>query len=251
MSVYVARPVSENSGTVLIGEKYAGLFDSALQNLGVTPLYVPDNPSVDRRLSGHADLSVFYGGGERVFLAPHLRETAFHHRLLQLGFEPVFPKIIQGAEYPQDVQLNACVAGKWLIYSSKSTANEIVDYLTINLRMQPVPVRQGYAGCAVCPVDERSLITADRGIARAAARKGMDVLLIAPGYVELPGFSTGLIGGAAFRLPGGHVAFTGVLDGHPDRENILTFLRRQGLKAVFLTDRPLFDIGSAIPLFLS
>ena len=68
------------AGTVIIGQKYADLLEKPLQNLNIHPLFVPDNPDVDARLSGHADLSVFHAGGERLWLAPYLRETDFQKR---------------------------------------------------------------------------------------------------------------------------------------------------------------------------
>lgn len=73
------------------------------------------------------------------------------------------------------------------------------------------------------------------------------MLRIRPGYIELAGFDTGFIGGAAFRISERALAFTGRLDSHPDRADIEAFLRSRGIEPVYLTDRPAFDIGSAVP----
>ena len=109
-------------------------------------------------------------------------------------------------------------------------------------------MRQGYAKCCACVVNEGAMITSDTGIAKAAARHGVDVLRIRPGYIELAGFDTGFIGGTAFRISERALAFTGRLDAHPDRADIEAFLRSRGIEPVYLTDRPAFDIGSAVPL---
>ena len=114
--------------------------------------------------------------------------------------------------------------------------------------LETVNIAQGYAKCSVCVVDGRSVITADRGIAKAALSAGLDVLTVTPGYIELEGFDCGFIGGASFKLAPDVMAFTGTLDGHPDRDAIISFLAVRGIKPLFLTGRPAFDIGSALPL---
>ena len=76
----------------------------------------------------------------------------------------------------------------------------------------------------------------------------MDVLGIRPGFIELEGFDTGFIGGAAFRISERALAFTGQLDSHPDKAKIEAYLRSRGIEPVYLTERPAFDIGSAVLL---
>ena len=234
--------------TLLIGEKYADILQFSLKKIGIQPKLIPDNPDVDERLSGHADLSVFHAGGDRIYLAPFLEGTDFHKSLSKLGADVVFPERIQNKTYPNDAQLNACSLGKSLICTPHVTADEIVNYFTNKQGTNLILSRQGYAKCSVCVVDDSSLITADRGIAEAAKSNGLDVLLINAGYIDLPGFSYGFIGGAACRLSDRLMAFTGVLDRHPDKQAILAFIRARGFEPVFLTEKRIFDIGSAIPL---
>ncbi len=249
MSGFVELPnLPNHTDTLLIGEKYAEYFDFPLKKLHIKVLYVPDNPLIDPRLAGHADLSVFHAGGERLYLAPSLKGTELYAKLLKLGADPVIPAIRQGKEYPDDVQLNACAAGSRLIYAPRRSAEEIVDYFTNKWRTMPMISRQGYAKCSVCVVDERSIITSDPGLAAVADTNGLQVLRIRPGFITLPGFACGFIGGAAFRLSRDQIAFTGRLDRHPDQEKILDFLRTRGFDPVFLTDRDLFDVGGAVPL---
>ena len=109
-------------------------------------------------------------------------------------------------------------------------------------------IKQGYAKCSALIVDERSIISQDRGLTRAAAAAGLDVLQISPGHVALDGFEYGFLGGAGFKISRDKLCFTGVLDIHPDKGRILDFLSARGIRPLYLTDRPVFDIGSAIPL---
>lgn len=243
----VSPNLPKNAKYILIGEKYFGLLANKLEHNGRCPVPVHDNPNVDARLSGHIDLSVLHGGGERVYLAPHLRNTALERRLALMGAEIVFPNIVQSEKYPNDSQLNVCVVGDVIFYSKNVSCAEIVsDFSKKGYRT--VSIKQGYCGCSICPVDEKSIICSDDKIADAALNNGFDVLKISPGHIKLEGYEYGFIGGACFKLSERKLAFTGRLDSHPDEAEIMDFISDRSIDPVFLSDMPLFDIGGAIPL---
>lgn len=249
MSRFVAQPnLPIDAKMVLFGQKYAEILGDLLKNTGIEPVFVPDNPLVDPRLSGHADLSVLYIGGGKCLLAPYLMGTKLSQDLSALGMDIDYLSEQMGREYPRDAVLNVCIFGRQLVCNEKLAARQIVDFFT-NKDIKLIHVRQGYARCSVCIVDESSVITADRGIAKALYAAGVDVLLISNGYVNLSGFDYGFIGGASFKISSKRIAFTGILDGHPDKAAIFDFLQRRGIEPVFLTKRPIFDIGGAVPFF--
>jgi len=234
--------------SLILGKKYAPILELPITRLGLEPIFVPDNPQVDSRLSGHADLSVFHGGGNRLWLAPYLKGSPFARQLQDRGFSLCFPQFRQGPEYPSDAQLNQCVLGRTLIFGKRTAPKSLVDFFTNELSYQVLVVNQGYVRCSVCPVTEHALITSDRGIGEVAHSAGLDVLLISSGFVALPGFSHGFIGGAAFKISVDQLALTGHFSAHPDAKRILSFLAKHSVNPVYLTDRPIFDIGSAIPI---
>ncbi len=249
MAEFVKAPnLPNDANIVIIGEKYAEKLTKPLRKWGITPLFVPNNPDVDPRLAGHADLSVFHAGGERVYLAPFLRGSDFAKKLEALGVDVMFADISQALTYPHDAQLNIAALADTVIYNPKVSYLPTVEYLTIEKNYKAVSSKQGYAKCSTLAVNVCSLITQDPGIARAAMNAGLDVLQIEPGNVELSGFSCGFIGGAGFKLSKSELAFTGTLDTHPDKPRILAFLAERNITPVYLTADPIFDIGSAIPL---
>lgn len=230
---------------ILLGERYRPVLDAPLRELGQTPLYLPDNPMLDPRLAGHADLSVF-PAGERIWLSPLFKGTEIHKTLGKHGYFVDFPNISEEILYPADAHLNLCAVGKHLFFSPKASTPEIVEFLTISEGYQPIPVKQAYLRCAMLPADEESIITADPGVAKAARAAGLQVLQIEPGHVALEGFAYGFLGGAGFLLPEQKLAvLTGRLERHPDKGRIEAFLRERGLALHTLTDEPIFDIGSA------
>lgn len=233
---------------VIIGAKYAHLLAQPLKKWGIKPLFVPDNPNIDVRLSGHADLSILHAGGEKLWLSPYLQESGLAARLAEYGAALHYADIAQSAEYPHDAQLNIAALDSVFIYNPKVSYAPAVEHLTGTQKMLSVAVRQGYARCSVLAVDERSIVTQDAGIARAAWNAGLDVLVISAGHVALDGFEYGFLGGAGFKLTADTMAFTGLLDMHPEKPRILAFLTERGINTVYLTDLPVFDIGSAIPI---
>ena len=233
--------------SIIIGEKYSGFFDKPLESLSIEPIYVPDNPYISEKLSGHCDLSVFHAGENRLFLAPNLNGSRFSDKVREKGVEIEYLPVNQGKIYPNDAQLNACAVGKNLICNINTLSPEIVNYFT-SKGTNIISCRQGYTRCSVCVVDDNSIITSDRGAASACSSAGMNVLQISPGNIDLPGYEYGFIGGSAFKISADKLAFTGNLNMHPDRNKIFDFLKFRNVEPVFLTENPVFDIGSAVPL---
>lgn len=249
MAEFVGTPnLPRCADAVILGAKYAKKLEKPLKKLKKYPLFAPENPDVDRRLSGHTDLSIFHAGGERIYLAPYLSGTEFAQSLINLGAEIEFADIRQGAEYPLDAQLNLALVGNNVICSTKTAYLTAVEYLSRVRGVNVINCRQGYTKCSVLVVDEHSVITPDKGISLAVKKAGLDVLEIESGYVTLDGYEYGFIGGAGFKISGDTMAFTGTLDAHPDKMRILDFIAARGIKVLYLTDEPIFDIGSAIPL---
>ena len=236
------------ASTVIIGEKYCKILQSGIKSLGIDALFMPDNPYVDVRLSGHADLSILHLGGSRLLLAPYLKGSSFSRRLEDRGFDIRFAGIEQSSLYPGDAQMNVCILGDKVIYNPKTGSDAIVKDLTIGNGAIQVSSRQGYSRCSVCVVNDNAIITADEGICRSAKAHGIDVLKIRPGYIDLPGFDYGFIGGASFKLSDTKLAFTGGLDKHPDAERIIEFASLHNVDIVYITDNPAFDIGGAVPI---
>ena len=234
--------------TVIIGEKYCNVLQNGIEALGGSIIPMPDNPYVDARLSGHTDLSVLHLGGDKLLLAPYLKGSELSHQLVRRGFDIDLADIEQSSLYPGDAQMNVCILGDKVIYNPKTVPNAIVKYLAINNRTVHIISRQGYSRCSVCIVNDNAIITADEGICRGAEAHGVDVLKIRPGYIDLPGFDYGFIGGAGFKISDTKLAFTGRLDRHPDAERIIEFASLHNVNIVYITSKPAFDIGGAIPI---
>lgn len=113
--------------------------------------------------------------------------------------------------YPGNIIYNAICTGKYFIHNLKYTDPDLLhaarawhqnqhqqDKPAAKLQMVDVP--QGYSRCCCMPVDDKSFITSDKGIAKALSACNADVLLIEKGHILLPGFDYGFIGGCGGNL---------------------------------------------------
>lgn len=245
MSTHILNQIQLPTGKLtcaIVGERYRPQLELPLHTRGISVLWLPDNPDIDERLAGHVDLSVFPLSNHQVLLAPYLKKhPLFVNKLTNRGISIVYSRRNQRKTYPGDANLNVCHFGRTAILNPKTADPYILKQLrSCNF----ISVKQGYTNCTVVPVDDASIITDDAGIAKAANCAGLEVLQIRSGFVDLPGFATGFLGGASQMFTKNTMMFTGVLTNHPDAEIIFQFLGQRKIKPDFLTDFPVFDIGA-------
>lgn len=234
----------ERARAVIIGERYGSALCGPMERLGLRVILCPPNPMVDRRLSGHVDLSVVHISGKDMLVSRYVAKDTFLYELEKMGMEPQICDSPTEPKYPQDAAMCAAFVGAHVFHNPKMSCPELLEAAGERL----VPVKQGYAKCALCPVSGSAAITSDGGVASAARRVEIDILLISQGHIALEGFEYGFIGGSSFRISDRLFAFTGRLDRHPQEREIFDFLEKRGLSPVCLTERPIFDIGSAVPI---
>ncbi len=152
-----------------------------------------------------------------------------------------------GDKYPASVYYNAARVGNFVFHNTKYT-DKVLKENFFKMDIELVHINQGYAKCAISVVDENSIITMDKGIAKAAEKKGIDVLVIEEDAILLPGFKNGFIGGCTGLLDKGKWAVAGDIRKLKSYKKIEDFLLRKGVEIVSLSDESVVDIGTIIPL---
>ena len=149
-----------------------------------------------------------------------------------------------GAKYPNDVLLNIAAVGKNVFTNTKYASKTVLDYLN-SMGFIIHHVAQGYAHCSTCIVSDNAIITADKGIAEAGQKAGIDALMINEGYISLSPYNHGFIGGCC-GLYKDIIYFCGSLKYHPDGDKIREFCKKHGKNIIELCDAPLTDIGGIL-----
>ena len=225
---------------VFLGQNNVHLLSKSLEKYGINICSVEEDIRLDKRVSNHTDMLVFHMG---------LNQVIFSKKQPHFPFEDTKITVSQSniaENYPHDVALNAVIVGKNIICNPKYTDKTILEYAH-RLQMNIIAVKQGYSKCSVAPVSRNAIITDDRGIADSANNAGIDVLYIDKRFILCNGFDYGFIGGACGMIDKNVLAFTGVFNDTSIRNNVETFLSKYGVYAEYLTDKPMFDVGSIIP----
>jgi len=154
------------------------------------------------------------------------------------GYDCIEGDAISSSLYPKAIMYNACaIDGRVIRYKGN------VEKDIRSLKTKHILVSQGYVKCSIVPVDRKHIITSDKNIKKAWEKNGGIALLIRPGYVKLPGYKAGFLGGAS-GVDDKVVFFVGSLRHHPDRGAIMDFIKARNKGIVELYDGPLYDVGT-------
>lgn len=218
-----------------------------LNKLGIRVIKTSRHISLYDAIAYHPDIVFNHVGGNFAVYAPDI-DPSILEELLGLGFDLIKGHTVLKSVYPSDISYNAARIGDFVIHSLKYTDSVLLDAFE-QKGLKLINVNQGYSKCSVSIVDERSIITADKGIAQKAEEKGLDVLLIDHDEnIELPGLDRGFIGGATGLIGHKLWALNGKLENLKCCKQITEFLDKRGVTPISLTQGAVIDIGSIIPI---
>jgi hypothetical protein len=223
----------------IIDPRLPGECEKNLRISGFLTITAPLTELVDKPLSGHPDIQMFHHG-KNMFVHPDI-DLSFLKKIER------YVNIIQcksklEKKYPGDIHYNIACTGTAALHRKESTDKSIINYFSQN-KIEVIDVKQGYSKCSTLIADERSIITSDKSIKSAADNAGFDTLLITPGFIDLPGYNHGFIGGASGKFLD-TVYLTGSIDHHPDKAEIEQFISSKGLNLKILSNKKIFDSGS-------
>ena len=210
--------------------------------------YIKTKPlnSLYPAISYHPDIFFHHLENNTIVYAPGVCKKILK-KLYDLGFELLEGKSELASKYPKNICYNGARVGKYFFHNTKYTDDAIMNYL-IKREIEIIHVNQGYAKCSISVVDENSLITMDRGIAKIAEKKRLDVLLIEEDRIVLEGLDKGFIGGSTFLIDKCKWAICGNIEKLKSEKKIRDFLHKKGMEIISLGNKNPVDVGSIIPL---
>lgn len=200
--------------------------------------------------SSHADMLMTYFGDGEIALSPEeasLKNELKQYGCVYFGNEETQTGPELSPEYPGDALYNVCIIGNRIITGKHSLITNKY-FKTRYHEREIITVNQGYTKCSICVVNMNTIITEDSGVAKVLESNGIEVLLIEPGYVSLPGYDRGFFGGCCGLISKNVMAFNGDLDLHPQSKIIREFLLKHHVEVLNLSSGQLTDIGSFIQL---
>lgn len=217
----------------------------ALQSAKICVVPVDPCSKLPDGISSHADLQILHLGGNSVLISSCSNECS--DMLKTIGFKTEYAEALLSAEYPNDCGLNTAIIGKNVITNPNTADAKLMDYIH-NSDKNIISVRQGYTKCSTLIICEDAIITADRGIEKAATAAGIETLLINEGGIYLKGYDTGFIGGCGGMVENKILGTSGDMKQLKDFDNIKDFLRNRNVYIENLGGKELRDIGGILPL---
>ena len=224
--------------TVIIGKDEKVI--EKLKNLGINTVVLQDNPLVDNSIKNHSDISAFYFGNGKILLDKSQKKVK--GTLEKMDFTVCETKEAIAGGYPFDIRINSASVGEYIICREKYT-----DEMILNCGKKIIDVKQGYAKCSVCPVNDRAIITDDTGIYEKT-KNILDVLLIEKGDIYLKDKDYGFVGGACGKISKDTLVFFGDINTHRNCEEIKKFLFKHNVSYLCLFSGKLRDIGGFLPI---
>lgn len=215
---------------------------SAFADLGYECIPVIQSDKVSAPICAHSDV-LYRKIGTDIILVSDCQKANIP-ALEDCGYKTIlFSDLKPG--YKTESYLNFIINSKYIICNT-STALQLDSNMIGDRKI--IKVRQGYTSCSTLQVTEDAYITDDENIYKILCENKTDCLLIEKGNITLDGYNYGFIGGASVNLGENKILFFGEIENINDKNNVITFLEKYNMEAIFIKDKKLKDIGSALIL---
>lgn len=226
--------------TVLVDYRIEDIERQNLKNLGFEVAAVPPSDILYGAVCGHPDMLLHIVADSTIIVHKDM-DSDFIVKLKNLNVNVVVSQNSLQSGYPYNIILNAVCLDNLFIHNVKYTDAELLNCIKSKKTKN---VRQGYTKCSTAVVTPNAVMTSDKGISKCAQDEGIDVLLLPPGDILLPGLDYGFIGGCCGLLEKGLLAFYGDLKHYTYGKKIMDFLKKHEVEPIFLRDGKLIDRGS-------
>ncbi|WP_027626868.1 DUF6873 family GME fold protein [Clostridium lundense] len=212
----------------------------SLVKLGYKILKCPPSNHLYEAVCGHPDMLMHIIDNENVIVHQDMN-LDFINILKSLNYNVLLSSNKLIDKYPYDIILNAVNFKNCFMHNIKYTDKTLLK--KINYK-KIINVKQGYTKCSTAIIKDTGIITSDNAIASIMKEENIDVLLLPPGDIILPGLNYGFIGGCCGMIDENIIAFYGNLKYYAYGKEVMNFLYKHDVKPIFLHDGKLIDRGS-------
>lgn len=215
---------------------------NSLKKYNLKIIKCPVNRNLYTAVSGHPDMNLHITKSNKVLVHRDM-SAAFLDELIKNHIPYRLSKDNIKNYYPYDIILNGLSIGTLFLHNLKYTDKALLEELK-NIKL--LNTKQGYSKCSCAVVSENAVITSDISIRDQLVKENVEVLLVPPGDILLPGINYGFIGGTCGLIDTNTMAFYGNLNYYKYGKEVLNFLKYKNVNAVYLRNGPLIDRGSIL-----
>ena len=201
-------------------------------------LWLDPQLSVYPGIAAHPDI-FFCQMNNHLFASPQI-PPRWENKICEFGIQLIKGTSDLGSKYPQTAHYNAVFSGKTLIHNLNISDPKL---LQSELATEFIHVNQGYTRCNLLAINDKTFITNDVGVFSTLTKKGMEVLMIDPLPIQLPGQKHGFFGGCC-GIWNDELVFCGTIDNLAEARSIYLLMERLNMRVINLYDGPPTDVGS-------
>lgn len=228
--------------TLIVDYRISEEEQNSLLNLGYKILACPPSNRLYYAICGHPDILMHIINRKKIIVHKNAPKD-FIKSLKDLGINVILSKNSLDLKYPKDIILNAVNLPNYFVHYLKNTDEVLLNEIKKE-KKKLINIKQGYTKCSTAIVNNNAIMTSDTSIAKALYNENVDVLLLPPGDIELPGLDYGFIGGTCGLIEDNVLAFYGDLENYIYGKEVLNFLKKHKVEPVFLRKGRLIDRGS-------
>lgn len=211
-----------------------------LKKLGYEILICPPSDLLYEAVCGHPDMLLHIISEDTIMVHKNMNRE-FIDKLISMNFKVFFSQNNLKEKYPYDIFLNSVNMPSLFVHNIKYTDPNLMIYAK---HKKTINVKQGYTKCSTAIVNDKAIITSDKSITKALTNENIDVLLLPPGDILLPGLNYGFIGGCCGLLDKSSMAFYGNLENYLYGDKVIEFLKKYDINPIYLSSGKLIDRGS-------
>ncbi len=181
----------------------------------------PSSPLLYPAVCGHPDMLLHIMDNKNIILHKNM-DKEFVELLKNFGINVILSSNSLKDKYPTDIMLNALNIGDIFMHKLNYTDPTLLSLIK---HKKLLDTSQGYSKCSTAIVSENAVITSDMKIGKILKENYIDVLLLPPGDIILPGLDYGFIGGTCGLLDNNTLAFYGNLNMYKYGDKVLNFLK--------------------------
>lgn len=211
-----------------------------LEKRNIKVILCPSSPLLYPAVDGHPDMLLHIIDDKNIILHKDMNKE-FVKLLNSFKINVISSTNSLEYTYPKDIMLNALNLKNIFMHKLTHTDPKLLSLIK-NKKL--LNVRQGYSKCSTAIVSENAVMTSDIKIGKILKENNIDVLLLPPKDIILPGLDYGFIGGTCGLLDSKTLAFYGNLNMYKYGDKVLEFLKKHNVTPVFLSNNKLIDRGS-------
>ncbi len=227
----------------IVSYKSSKEFKNLLNSLNIDVIETLPLKNLDSPVNDHPDM-VSHPIDDRSIVVYYEHYNYYKEKLFKYNINVIPSNDFLEKKYPKDILLNISRVGSYYFYKEDCIDTNLNNEL--RKEIIPVTVSQGYAKCSSMIIKDNTVITTDLKLHKKYKGLNLNSYLLPPKDINLPGYSTGFIGGTCGNIGKDELIFYGNLEKYKYYDKLKEILDYENIKYYYPKTDSFIDRGSII-----